>query len=44
LVKNGISERRLSVNGYGKTKHIAPNDSEEGRSLNRRIEVIITKK
>jgi outer membrane protein OmpA-like peptidoglycan-associated protein len=44
LVKNGISERRLSVNGYGKTKPIAPNDSEEGRSLNRRIEVIITKK
>jgi outer membrane protein OmpA-like peptidoglycan-associated protein len=44
LVKNGIAERRLSVKGYGKTKPVAPNDTEEGRILNRRIEVIITKK
>ena len=44
LVNNGIAERRLFVSGYGKTKPIAPNDTEEGRSLNRRIEVIITKK
>ena len=44
LIKNGINEKRLAVNGYGKTKPIAPNNTEEGRTLNRRIEVIITKK
>lgn len=44
LIKNGISANRLSVNGYGKTHPISPNDTEEGRQLNRRIEIIITKK
>ena len=44
LVKNGISSNRLSVNGYGKTRPISPNDTEEGRQLNRRIEIVVTNK
>jgi outer membrane protein OmpA-like peptidoglycan-associated protein len=44
LVKSGIDQRRLFVNGYGKNRPIAPNDTEEGRTLNRRIEVVINKK
>jgi len=44
LIKNGISGSRLSVYGFGKTKPIAPNDTERGRQLNRRIEIFIIKK
>ena len=44
LVKSGIDPERLSVNGYGKNKPISPNDTEEGRQLNRRIEIIVLKK
>jgi outer membrane protein OmpA-like peptidoglycan-associated protein len=41
LIKKGIEEERLVVKGWGATKPIAPNDTEEGMALNRRIEVII---
>ncbi|MFN6946747.1 MAG: OmpA family protein [Cytophagaceae bacterium] len=34
----GIPANRISYKGYGKTKPVAPNDSEENRQLNRRIE------
>jgi OOP family OmpA-OmpF porin len=44
LVQNGIGSHRISTNGFGKTRPIAPNDSEEGRQLNRRIEIVIIKK
>jgi len=44
LIKNGISYDRLSVNGYGKSRPISPNDTEQGRQLNRRIEIIIMEK
>lgn len=39
LVFHGISKDRISVIGYGDTRPIAPNDTEEGRSRNRRVEV-----
>jgi OmpA-OmpF porin, OOP family len=38
LVKAGIPPERLNAVGYGKTRPIASNDTEEGRAQNRRIE------
>jgi outer membrane protein OmpA-like peptidoglycan-associated protein len=39
LAKNGVNTLKISTEGYGKSKPISPNDSEENRKLNRRIEV-----
>ncbi len=41
LEKYGISLDRISVIGYGDTRPVASNDSEEGRAKNRRVEVKI---
>ncbi|HNH60648.1 MAG TPA: OmpA family protein, partial [Cyclobacteriaceae bacterium] len=41
LVKGGADPNRITAVGYGKTKPISPNDSRQGRSLNRRTEFII---
>jgi outer membrane protein OmpA-like peptidoglycan-associated protein len=38
LVKKGISPDRMSFEGYGFDKPIAPNDNEANRQMNRRIE------
>ena len=39
LVKNfGIDPKRITVKGYGPTRPIADNDTEEGKRQNRRIE------
>lgn len=38
LVKSGISQSRLNYKGYGFSKPIDSNDSEEGRANNRRTE------
>ena len=38
LVNAGIDAKQLSYNGYGYSKPIATNDTEEGRALNRRTE------
>ncbi len=39
LVQFGIKGERISVDGYGEEKPIATNDTVEGRSLNRRVEI-----
>lgn len=41
LVAQGISRRRITSVGYGESDPIASNRSEEGRSRNRRVEVVI---
>ncbi|MBL7857529.1 MAG: OmpA family protein [Cyclobacteriaceae bacterium] len=43
LVSKGISAKRISGKGYGGTKPIASNDTEESRVLNRRVEFTIKK-
>jgi OOP family OmpA-OmpF porin len=35
----GIDKTRLQPRGYGDTKPVAPNDSDQGRSKNRRVEL-----
>lgn len=43
LVSKGISPKRIEGRGYGGSKPIAGNDTEESRVLNRRVEFIIKK-
>ena len=38
LIEKGIDKNRLQYKGYGFASPIAPNDTEEGRQLNRRTE------
>lgn len=44
LADNGIEAERLTAKGYGETTPIMPNDSEEGRGFNRRVEFIVVSK
>ncbi len=41
LVKLGADAGRISAVGYGESRPVAPNDSQEGRRLNRRTEFTI---
>lgn len=41
LIKKGISESRMTTNGFGDTMPKASNDTEEGKSRNRRVEFIV---
>ncbi|KAB2962757.1 OmpA family protein [Zoogloea sp.] len=41
LVARGVPESRLAVVGHGFSRPIAPNDSEAGRRVNRRVEIVI---
>lgn len=43
LVNAGISADNLTSEGYGATKPVASNDTEDGRSLNRRVEIKLNK-
>lgn len=40
LLAGGIAAERLSVEGLGKADPVAPNDTAEGRALNRRVEIV----
>jgi OOP family OmpA-OmpF porin len=39
LVNSGINADNLTVKGYGESKPLADNSTEEGRVLNRRVEI-----
>lgn len=41
LVKKGVSPDHVVLKWYGPSKPIAPNDTEEGRQKNRRVEFLI---
>lgn len=42
LIKRGIAAERMTAEGKGEREHVADNDTEEGRQLNRRVEFTIT--
>lgn len=44
LISKGVAADRISSAGYGKRAPIADNTTEEGRALNRRVEIDVIKK
>jgi OmpA-OmpF porin, OOP family len=42
LVAHGLSPDRLTAHGYGEDLPLVPNDSEDNRSLNRRVQFVRT--
>jgi len=43
LTELGVEKSRLKAVGYGKTRPIASNETEEGRAENRRVHAVMTK-
>lgn len=41
MKKAGIPANRISAASFGATKPVAPNDSKEGKSQNRRIDIVV---
>jgi outer membrane protein OmpA-like peptidoglycan-associated protein len=41
LVGNGVSQQKVTAQGFGKTQPVASNDSAAGRQKNRRVELIV---
>ncbi len=41
LAHNGVSTDRMVTKGHGQTNFVAGNDTEEGRAMNRRVEISI---
>jgi outer membrane protein OmpA-like peptidoglycan-associated protein len=44
LAEQGVERSRLAAHGYGESKPIDTNDTEEGRANNRRVEFTVVKK
>lgn len=44
LSSQGIPPQRMSAKGYGRSKPLATNDTEDGRRMNRRVEFTIVKR
>ena len=43
LVEKGCPDKKIEAKGYGESKPIADNNTEEGKKLNRRVEVSFMK-
>jgi OmpA-OmpF porin, OOP family len=43
IISKGIATSRIISKGYGETKPVVPNDTDENRQLNRRVEFTILK-
>jgi outer membrane protein OmpA-like peptidoglycan-associated protein len=43
ILSKGIAPARIRSQGYGETKPVVPNTSDENRQLNRRVEFTILK-
>lgn len=41
IIERGIESSRIEAEGKGKTMPVAPNDTEEGRAKNRRVEFVV---
>jgi OmpA-OmpF porin, OOP family len=44
LVRQGVDAKRLETEGYGETKPVADNNTNEGRYQNRRVDFVIVKR
>ena len=44
LIGNGVTEDRVTFQGFGSSKPLAPNDTARNRSKNRRVELLIHEK
>lgn len=44
LIAKGIPKEKIAVIGYGKSKPLYPNDTEEHRAKNRRVEIKVLKR
>ncbi|MDD3323217.1 MAG: thrombospondin type 3 repeat-containing protein [Paludibacter sp.] len=42
LVSKGISETKITSHGYGETQPVASNNTKVGKTLNRRVEFVVT--
>jgi len=40
LIAKGVESQRLSAKGWGQTKPVMDNNTEEGRAKNRRVEIV----
>jgi outer membrane protein OmpA-like peptidoglycan-associated protein len=44
MVKGGIAEARMTASGYGQENPVAPNETDQGRAKNRRLEMVVGKR
>jgi cyclophilin family peptidyl-prolyl cis-trans isomerase/outer membrane protein OmpA-like peptidoglycan-associated protein len=42
LAKHGVAARRMIARGYGRDKPVSDNASDDGKRLNRRVELVLT--
>ena len=41
LIEKGLDPSRIIAKGYGQTKPVATNDTDEGKAQNRRVELLL---
>jgi chemotaxis protein MotB len=44
LLSRGVEPRRLSLAGYGDQRPIATNTTADGRSRNRRVDIVVLRR